>query len=330
MNKITALIISNGRIEYLRQNINSLIKYKSDIFVVLNGENQGIINFLIATKKNYKHFDFFILNKQVCKSEARNIGIEKIDTDIIYFLDDDAFIESDNITILRNKFEKYSMVGVIGGPNITPPNSSRFQNISGIMLSTYLMTYKMSNRYNAKGTDRITDDKELILCNLAIKKELFIKYNVKFNNLLHYNEENLVLEQLSKQNVKMLFSPELKVYHHRRENMKSFLLQIYNSGKGRGIMSIIMPSSIQPYFFFPSMFVMYIILLLFGKMSWVFFNIYLIITIYNIINVYVQYKLRLLDIVLMFVISTFSHIYYGIGFIDGLIKGFLWKIKKFF
>ena len=93
-------------------------------------------------------------------------------------------------------------------------------------------------------------------------------------------------------------------------------------------MSVMMPSSIQPYFFFPSMFVLYIILLLFGKMSWVFFNIYLILTIYNIINTYIRYKLKSLDTVLMFVISILSHIYYGIGFMIGLVKGFSWKIKN--
>ncbi len=328
MNRIVALIISDGRTEYLKQNIASLIKYKNNIFVVLNGQNQEISDFLMITKKKYKKLDFFVLDKQVCKSEARNIGVEKTKADIIYFLDDDSFIDADNIKILRNKFKQYSKVGVVGGPNLTPQNSSEFQKISGIMLSTYLMTYKMSNRYIDRGTDRITDDKELILCNLAIKKKFLVKYNIKFNNLLHYNEENLMLEQLNKQNVKMLFSPELKVYHHRRKDIKAFLLQTYNSGKGRGIMSVIMPSSMQPYFFFPSMFVMYIILILLGEAPLFLLYIYLIITMYNIINVYINYKLKLLDIVLMFIISISSHIYYGIGFITGLIKGLVWKIKK--
>ena len=227
MIKITALIISYARLEYLRQNINSLIKFNANVFVILNGQNQQAVNFLAAVKKNYSNLDFFVFDKKVHKSQARNMGIKKINSDIIYFLDDDTFIDENNIKILEDKFEQYPAIGVIGGPNITPPNSSRFQNISGIMLSTYLMTYKMSSRYINKGADRITDDKELILCNLAIKKDLFTKYNLEFNKHLHYNEENLLLEQLKKRNVKMMFSPQLKVYHHRRENIKLFLQQIF-------------------------------------------------------------------------------------------------------
>ena len=58
MNNITVLIISNGRLEYLRQNINSLMKYNADIFVVVNGKNDQTINFLTATEKNYSYLKF--------------------------------------------------------------------------------------------------------------------------------------------------------------------------------------------------------------------------------------------------------------------------------
>lgn len=327
-NNITALIISNGRLEYLRQNINSLIKYNSNIFVIVNGNYEQTIKFLTATEKNYSYLKFFVFNETVNKSNARNKGLEAVTSDIIYFLDDDTFMDQDNIKILQEKFEKYPTIGVVGGPNLTPPNSSRFQNISGILLSSFCTSYKMSNRYLTKGNDRITNDEELILCNLAIKKDLFIKYNLRFNEMLHYNEENLLLEQLGKHNIKMMFSPQLKVYHHRRENLKSFLLQIYNSGKGRGIMSVIMPSSIKIFFLLPSLFIIYLLFLLSSKVSFTLLNIYILITLYNVITNYVCHKLKLLDIVTMFIISICSHVYYGIGFIVGLIEGLIWKIQK--
>jgi hypothetical protein len=63
------------------------------------------------------------------------------------------------------------MIGIIGGPNLTPQNSTKFERISGVMLSTYLLTWKMSRRYMSTGKDRLTDDSELILCNLAVKKD---------------------------------------------------------------------------------------------------------------------------------------------------------------
>ena len=321
---ITALIIVTDRLSYLKENINSLIKFNSDIFVVSNGYNKEIFNFLDATKKTYPKFDFKIIQEQVHKCRARNIGIESVNSDVIYFLDDDTFMEQDNIKILQEKFNLYP-VGVIGGSNLTPKNSSRFQKLVGFMLSTPLMSYKMCNRYLSTGTDRFTDDTELILCNLAIKKELFSKYNLKFNELLHYNEENLLLEQIKKHGVRMLYSPNLNIYHHRRADIKSFLIQVYNSGKGRGIMSVIMPSSIKIFYFLPMLFVVYLILLILQIMPLIFLNLYLIIVLYNVICVYFINKLKLLDISIMFLISGLSHICYGVGLFIGLIQGITYK-----
>ncbi len=52
---ITALIIVTDRLSYLKENINSLIKFNSDIFVVSNGYNKEIFNFLDATKKHIQN-----------------------------------------------------------------------------------------------------------------------------------------------------------------------------------------------------------------------------------------------------------------------------------
>ena len=328
---ITALIISsNNRIDYLRENIASLIKFEASVFVVINGENQQTFNFLTATRKNYPNIDFILLKEKINKSDARNIGIKNINSDYIYFLDDDTFIDKNNIKIITDKLIKYPFIEIIGGPNLTPNLSSRFQKLTGILLASFLVSYKMNARYFPKGKDRLTNDIELILCNLVIKKDLFIKYNLKFNKLLHYNEENLLLEQLKKQNVEMLYSPDLTVYHHRRKSLKNFLEQIYNSGKGRGIMSVMMPSSIKIFFFFPTLFILYLISTCIGKTTLFLLNVYLLLILYVIITSYFIYKLKLLDIAIMFVMSVLSHLIYGYGLVVGIIKGILWKLKKVF
>lgn len=328
---ITTLIISsNNRIDYLRENINSLMKYETKIFVVINGENKQVFDFLVATSKNYSNIDFTILKEKINKSDARNIGIEKINSQYIYFLDDDTFINKDNIKIINEKITKYPFIGVIGGPNLNPILSLRFQKLTGILLSSFFMSYKMNARYFQKGTDRFTDDTELILCNLVIKKDLFTKYNLKFNKFLHYNEENLLLEQLKEHDIEMLYTPDLIVYHHRRKNLKDFLQQIYNSGKGRGIMSIIMPSSIKVFFLFPTLFILYIFLTCFGKMTLILLNIYLLLILFNTLTIFFTNKLKLLDIVILFVTTILSHLSYGYGFFIGIIKGLLWKAKKVF
>ncbi|MCR4662463.1 MAG: glycosyltransferase [Endomicrobiaceae bacterium] len=326
---ITVLIISsNNRIDYLRKNINSLIKFGINIFVVVNGENSQIINFLTATMKNYSNIDFIILKEKINKSEARNIGVKNINSDYIYFLDDDTFIDKNNIQIINEKITKYPFLGVVGGPNLTPALSSKFQKLTGLLLSSYFMSYKMNARYFQKGKDRLTDDSELILCNLVIKKDLFIKYNLKFNKLLYYNEENLLLEHLKKHNVEMLYTPDLTVYHHRRKTLNSFLKQVYNSGKGRGIMSVMMPSSIKIFSIFPTLFILYLITVCFGKMTLVLLNVYLLLILFNTLTIFFTHKLKLSDITILFITTILSHLIYGCSFVTGILTGLLWKIKK--
>lgn len=330
MTTITALIISNKRYDYLIENVRSLKKFNADIFVVVNGFDENIVNFLEQTKSTYDKLNFSIISNQVQKSQARNAGIDKIKSGVIYFLDDDAYIGEDNILVLREKFEQYPSIGVIGGPNLTPPGAARFENISGIMLSTYLFSWKMSRRYLKTGKDRLADDSELILCNLAVKKDLFVKYNLRFEKLLHYNEENLLLEQLKKRNVKMLYTPNLYVYHHRRKSLFTFMNQVYSSGKGRALMLFFTPSSIKIPYLLPALFVIYLIALIIEKTTVVLLYIYLLSALYNVITTFILYNLKLRDITLMFVITVSSHFCYGLGFICGLTQGILWKIKKIF
>ncbi len=329
MNKITvAIISSNNKYEYLKETISCAQKFDSDVFVLVNGADVKIEDFLKQTKDFYPKLIFETISDKIDKSSARNICVEKINADVIYFLDDDAFFTADNIKILNEKFNKFPIAGVIGGPNLTPENSSNFEKLSGIMLSTYFLSWKMSSRYAAFGKDRLTDDTELILCNLAVRKSFFQRYNLKFEKKLHYNEENLLLEQMKKCGVKFLYTPDLIVYHHRRSSLYQFLVQVFNSGKGRALMPFFMPSSLHFVYMFPAVFVLYIVWSIFFKTKFILLFIYLLLTINNIANAVYNNKLKFSDIPVMFLISISAHISYGSGFIAGLFNGALWKIKK--
>jgi GT2 family glycosyltransferase len=328
INITVAIISSNNKYEYLRETVSYIKQFNADVFIVLNGLNQIISEFLKETKNTYPNLDYIVINEKVEKSTARNLCVENIKSDVIYFLDDDAFFTDDNIKILQDKFSRYPFVGVIGGPNLTPENSARFAKITGIMLSTYFLSWKMSRRYQRFGSDRFTDDSELILCNLAIKRDIFIKYNLQFEKKLHYNEENLLIEQIKKNNIKVMYTPDLSVYHHRRNSIEAFSLQVLNSGKGRALMLFFMPSSIRFIYVLPALFVIYLTYSLLFTTKFIFLVVYLLLTVNNIANVFFNNKLKIKDIPLMFLISFSAHLFYGIGFIAGVFQGIIWKLKK--
>lgn len=323
-----SIISSNNKYDYLNEAFSFIKKFDADVFVVLNGFNDRIASFLKETKISYPKLDYLILNDKIEKSAARNICVENIKSGIIYFLDDDAFFTSDNIKILREKFNKYPFLGAVGGPNLTPENASVFEKITGVMLSTYFLSWKMSRRYFPFGADRITNDSELILCNLAVKKEIFEKYNLRFEKKLHYNEENLLLEQMKKNGVKILYTPDLTVYHHRRKTFGKFMLQIFNSGKGRALMPFFMPSSFHIVYILPAAFVVYLVWSIFFKTKIIFLFVYLLLTVNNAANAFYRNKLKMSAVPLMLLISVSAHTAYGSGFIAGIFQGILWKMKK--
>ncbi|GAB1401234.1 glycosyltransferase [Elusimicrobiota bacterium] len=328
INITVAIISSNNKYEYLRETVFCIKQFNASVFIVLNGFNQIISEFLKETKKTYPNLDYIVIKDKIEKSLARNICVENIKSDVIYFLDDDAFFTHDNIKILSDKFTKYPLLGVVGGPNLTPENSTRFEKITGIMLATYFLSWKMSRRYLRFGSDRFTDDSELILCNLAIKRDIFIKYNLQFEKKLHYNEENLLLEKIKKHDIKMLYTPDLSVYHHRRSSIDEFSVQVFNSGKGRALMLFFMPSSLHFIYLLPALFVLYLAWGLIFKTKFIFLAVYLLLTVNNIANAFFNNKLKVKDIPLMFLISITAHIFYGIGFINGIVQGIIWKVKK--
>ncbi|MCB4791185.1 MAG: glycosyltransferase [Elusimicrobia bacterium] len=303
------------RIEKLKACLGRIAN--NDILIVVNGYDKEIVDYLSEFKTD--KLSYIVIENKIGKSKARNIGIEKSQADIIYFLDDDVFFEKDNIKILEDKYEKYPDVKIIGGPNLTPVNSSYFQRISGYIFESPFTAWKMGNRYKIKTPgDVYCDDKKLILCNLAIKKEVFDKENICFDERLYYNEENLLLEKLKEKGYKMLYSPELTVYHYRREDTFGFAKQIFASGKGRAIMTFIMPKTLSLYHIIPSLFLIYIVSLIFSPVWPVPVYVYIIANLSNSIWVTIKNRENIFSFITVFILSFIAHISYGFGFLNGL------------
>jgi GT2 family glycosyltransferase len=318
------ILIVTHRYERLKESLAKIAELNNKILVVVDGLNQGIIELLNSLKNsNIRHI---VLEKSAGKSMARNIGIKNSQADIIYFLDDDVYFEKDNIAALKNKFEKYPQASVIGGPNLTPKNSSSFQRASGYIFTSIFTAWKMKNRYiNKDAKDIYCDDKSLILCNLAVKKEIFEKENIYFDQSLNYNEENLFLEQLKGKGYKMLYSPDIFVYHTRRPEIAGFSRQIFGSGKGRAIMTKILPKTLSWFNVIPSLFLIYLVLLSICPHCLIYpLFAYFAINVFNALYITIRNKENIAVFLYVVILSFVAHVSYGYGFLYGLI----WEKKS--
>jgi len=321
---ISVVIVTYPRSESVIRCIQSISAAADEIVVVIDGEPAVVAGALEVLQKSIPTLR--IIKQHVsCKGSARNAGCLAATGDIIYFLDDDVRASPEIVALVAKKFQLYPSADVIGGPNLTPAESSRFQKTAGLILASPFVSFSMSRRYAAHGQDRISTDRPLILCNLAMRRSLFSGDGHRFDERLHYNEENLLLWQIARAGGRMMYCPDLAVYHDRRAALLPFARQVFGSGKGRAVMSIIAPLSFSAVFAMPALLVGYIVFAMLNPTTLRVIPL-AIYVLYVILSAYLSAcgtKERLIALLLIPV----AHTAYGAGFITGIVSG-SWKTKK--
>lgn len=190
-------------------------------------------------------------------SRQRNLAAREAAGDILYFLDDDSLIRPENLALCSDGMSDPA-VAVVGGPSITPAGDSRLQKLFGYALASAFGSGAVRNRYRVHGETRNTTDKELILCNLAVRRSVFMDLG-GFNECLYPNEENEFMERVTSAGYRMLHVPSMTVFRSQRQTVGAFTRQMFSYGRGRGQQSLI-TSSYSVTSFIPLFFVAYLIL----------------------------------------------------------------------
>jgi hypothetical protein len=147
---------------------------------------------------------------------------------VVLFLDDDVEVEPDILEALASTFAD-PLVIVAGGPNLTPPAAPRFEQVSGRVLGSLLGSGPVRHRYST-GTEKPGRSRSLTLCNLAIRREFVVAQ--PFAAELVCAEENELLGRVA--GGKIVHTPALAVYHHRRPGLYRHARQLFKYGLGRG------------------------------------------------------------------------------------------------
>lgn len=259
-------------------------------------------------------------------SIQRNSAAEKAKGDILYFLDNDSLPGKENLNIINRSLNKKNTV-VIGGPSLSRKNDSNLQKIEAIALGSFIGSAKSKSRYSQTGHARKSDETELILCNMAIKCDTFIKMK-GFNPKLYPNEENELLNRIKNKKGIILYHPELVVFRSHRKTLFKFIKQIFTYGRGRGDQVIISLKHLTLFPVISSGFIIYLLSLLFYNpicylLPGILYSI--IILIASIIK---TIKSKIINTVFILPLLYFIiHLFYGVGFICGLFKS-IFKIKK--
>ena len=195
-------------------------------------------------------------------SAQRNAGMKAAQGELVYFLDDDSLVQTENLRRAATHFQD-PKVQMVGGPNVCPPDAPGLEKIFAMVLSSRLAFASSRARYTAVGRVRETSEKELILCNLLARRQALLELG-GFNEALYPNEENALMDELQKRGGKMIYDPDFFVYRRPRSTLKAFARMLMTYGRGRAEQFRLHPTFGSAPNFAPPLFVLYLIVLLGG------------------------------------------------------------------
>lgn len=230
-----------------------------NVTIIIPVKPEGAVRALVPLKEVDYPSAFQVLVAYGRRPSAqRNRAAAAASGDILYFLDDDSLVPVDLLRRVAGHFADPN-VAVVGGPSLTPPGDSLKQKAFGAALSSPIGGGGMRNRYRKTGGPRTVGDSELILCNLAFRREVFLAAG-GLDERLYPNEENELLDRLRSRGFTFIHDPDLAVMRSQRPTFRAFFRQLFSYGRGRAEQTLI-SGRWRMVTFVPSAFLLYLVLL---------------------------------------------------------------------
>ena len=271
---------------------------------------------------NHDFYDVVLLkNPKVILSAGMNVGIKAARGECILKVDchshiTDNFIEN-NVKIIEEGED------VCGGPR---PNI--IENADNFSKTLLLVEENMFGSGIADYRKKTTKKYVSSVFQGMYKKSIFDKIGL-LDEKVGRVEDNELHYRIRKNGYKIRYSNDILSYQYTRPTLKRMLKQKYSNGYWIGKVSHIYPNAFSIFHFVPLAFVLAIIFSLcmipitsifIILLSSVYFLFTILITIMTIINNKFNITILLMPIILFLI-----HVYYGVGTLVGLIKGFSWK-----
>jgi succinoglycan biosynthesis protein ExoA len=276
----------------------------------LEGVDKSSIEIILATGKH--------------PSQQRNAAAEKARGEFLLFLDDDSCADPKLIQAYEAALSQFAGAKVIGGPSICRQADTGFKRAADIVLSSPMGLGPFRARYLPLKSIRLTNERELILCNLLIRRDLFLG-NGGFRRDLYPNEENELLTRLLKK-TQMVYQPEAICYREPRGNFVSFARQFFWYGHGRAKHYVLLKPAWNVIFVLPMLFTIYNFCLLM-RLAWGLAltpilllapAVYAVLSLIEAIR-HVCRSGRIFQLIALPILFWTCHFFYGLGFIVGIL-----------
>ena len=309
MKKISIIIPVKEVNDYIRQAMEHYAHLEYDDYEIL----------IFPDNPSDEHFPRtrIIPSGEVGPADKRDMALQYAEGEIFAFTDDDAYPRADWLKNAVRYFDDPE-VGAVGGPAVTAPEDDIWQQASGKIYESFLCSGGYIYRYLPK-EERVVDD--LPSVNLIVRRDVFEKVGGYDSNYYPGEDTKLCLD-IVENGKRIIYSPDVLVYHHRRKVFRQHLKQATNYAKHRGYFAKALPkTSCKPGYFIPSLFVLGLIagpvMSYFVFALWyVYFAVLVLYFILLIVSIGKTSSYKVWVLTFIGIIAT--HIGYGVMFIRGL------------
>jgi len=191
----------------------------------------------------------------VSPAVKRDLGAASALGIYLAFIDDDAYPDRGWLSVARAVFELSPDVAAVGGPAVTPPDDPFWARASGAVFLSRLTG--VPERYRPTPPRRDVDDWPTV--NLIVRRDAFFDVGGFDTACWPGEDTKFCLDLVHKKGGRILYLPELFVWHHRRPGLAKHLRQIGNYGLHRGHFVRVHPeTSRRPCYFAPAIWVLFL------------------------------------------------------------------------
>lgn len=252
MNKFSFIVPVFNRPQEIRELLESmlLLNYSNpyEVVIVEDGSSQTSESVVLEFRDKLNISYYFKANSG--PGDSRNFGMAQAKSNYFIILDSDCLLPPDYLFQV-DRFLSTTYYDCFGGPDAAHPSFSPLQKAINYVMTSLLTTGGL--RGNKKSLQKF----EPRSFNMGISRKAF-EATGGFGKI-HPGEDPDLSQRILKAGFETVFIPDAFVYHKRRISWNKFYLQVKKFGLVRPILNQWHPSSSKITFWFPSLFVIFVI-----------------------------------------------------------------------
>ncbi len=170
-----------------------------------------------------------ISNPKQTVSPGRNIGFEHAKGDLIAFTDADCIVDPAWLSNSIKYFERDSSVACAGGPNLTPSDESDFGKAVGFVFDQPIFA---AGSIHARELDEVKEVTSIPGCNAIYRQSVLAKV-MPLDETMLTGDDTLLNRKILDLGGKLLYTPDVIVFHYRRPTPRKLWRQFYRYSIGR-------------------------------------------------------------------------------------------------